>query len=135
MALITWKDDMSVGVEQFDHQHQKLVGMLNGLHEDLGKGMAADHMGRLIGELANYTKTHFKSEEEYMAKHNYPELEDHKEEHRNLTRQVVDFYQQFKAGKATMSVQMMNFLRDWLVNHIQGTDMKYKEFYKKEGII
>jgi hemerythrin len=47
---------------------------------------------------------------------------------------VGNFKQRFAAGDATVAMELMDFLKDWLVNHINGTDRKYVPFLKGKGV-
>lgn len=134
MALITWSDKYSVKVKSIDLQHKKLVELINELHEALAAAKAKEVLSKILQDLINYTKDHFSYEEQLLNKNNYPALFGHKQEHTNLTNKVVDFQNQFLAGRTSISIEMMNFLRDWLVNHINGTDKKYSEFLASKGV-
>jgi methyl-accepting chemotaxis protein/hemerythrin len=91
-------------------------------------------MGAILDRLVEYTGSHFATEEKFFAQYGYSEEKPHVEIHRKLVAQVVDFQQQFKSGNATMSMDLMAFLKDWLVNHIQGTDKKYSSFLIGKGV-
>ena len=125
MALITWNEDYSVKIEAMDKQHIILVDLINQLFDALKAGKAKDEMGKILQALIDYTVTHFKSEEAWMEKHGYADMVGHKQEHQKFVDKVVQFQADFNSGKATVSYDIMNFLKDWLVNHIQGTDKKY----------
>ena len=73
---------------------------------------------------------HFAHEERLMRLHDYPEFEQHKEQHEALTHQVVDFQADFQGGRVAMSVQLLQFLKDWLEKHIQGSDLAYAPHLK-----
>ncbi len=62
-----------------------------------------------------------------MLKANYPGFKEHKIEHENLTNKVIEFQRSFKKGESLISMDLMVFLKDWLLNHIEGTDKKYKD--------
>lgn len=37
-------------------------------------------------------------------------------------------------GDATISMELMDFLADWLTTHIKGTDKKYVPYLKGKGV-
>ncbi|HQA52449.1 MAG TPA: bacteriohemerythrin [Spirochaetota bacterium] len=129
MAYIEWEDSFSVGVEIFDNEHKKLIEIINRLHLALLMKETDAVMGKTLKDLIDYTITHFAHEEENMANQTYPEFFKHKKEHDELIKNVQDYKTQIESGKTTISLSIMNFLKDWLMGHILGTDMKYKDFF------
>jgi hemerythrin len=135
MPLMEWTEKLSVGVKQFDAEHQKLVGMVNDLFDAVQAGKGKDLLGPILDGLISYTKTHFANEEKYFAQHQYPNFQAHKAEHDALAKQVLDVQAKFKAGaSAALSMEVMNFLKNWLVKHILGTDKAYGPFLNGKGI-
>jgi hemerythrin-like metal-binding protein len=125
MALMTWNTSFSVGVQKLDGQHTILFTILNDLHAAMMKGQAQSMTGPLLHQLADYTHTHFAAEEAMMEAARYPGLADHKIKHRELFKQVEDYVLRFDKGEITLNVQLLDFLRDWLTNHIKKVDMAY----------
>ncbi len=123
--FIVWCDDFSVNVPEMDAQHQKLVRLVNQLYSAMKNKKSADKVGEIIDELAKYTVEHFGSEEEYMAKVNFPGLEKHKVVHQQFVKKVSEFEQEYMDGKVTLSIEIIEFLRDWLLNHIGKMDKQY----------
>ena len=134
MALITWNDSLSVKVKQFDEQHKKLVDMLNQLFDAMKAGKGSQVLGDILKQLITYTQTHFAAEERLLKQYAYPDFEAHKKEHNVLVMQVLDIQKQLGDGKAVLTQNVMNFLRDWLSRHIQGDDRKYGEFLNGKGV-
>jgi hemerythrin len=132
MALMSWMNTYSVNVVQFDAQHKQLFGLINGLHDAMAKGHGNDVMAKTLDELILYTKSHFQAEEKLLQAKGYPELAAHKAQHDKFTAQIVQFQKDFSEGKLTVTVQLMNFLRDWLVHHILETDKRYGKFLQQE---
>lgn len=133
MAFITWDDSLDVGVAAFNDDHRRLVGMVNELHAGIVSGLGISQMTYILDGLVDYTRTHFKREEELMTKHAYPGLKAHRREHYDLMVQVADFQTRLRDGMASFSIELMSFLRDWLVTHIKGTDMGYRDFFLARG--
>ncbi|HOJ29913.1 MAG: hemerythrin family protein [Spirochaetes bacterium] len=134
MEFIEWGEHLSVGVTVFDNEHKQLVSLVNKLNHALLAGSAKKTMEEILQNLVNYTKIHFKHEEDYMVLYDYPEYEKHKKEHDALTDQVMDFYMRYQAGKTVFSLELMNFLKDWLTNHILISDKKYKNFFQSKNV-
>ncbi len=134
MALITWTESLSVGVEVFDQHHQKLVGLINGLHAAMLERKGKDVMDDLLNSLVLYTKKHFDAEETLLKRHNYPGYLSHIKEHKDLTNRVVSLQNRHKEGSVSISMEVMEFLRDWLTKHILGTDKQYGPFLNERGI-
>jgi len=134
MDIISWSENLSVGVKQFDDEHKHLIDLVNKLNNALVVGGSVKTMEHILKSLVSYTAVHFKHEEEYMTKYHYPEYLAHKKEHDGLTRQVSEFSDRFKSGKVSFSLELMTFLRDWLANHIMGSDKNYKDFFVSRGL-
>jgi len=132
MAFITWKKDYEVGYAKVDEQHKELVSIINQLADAMEKGKGKDELGKVLHFLANYTVSHFKTEEDLMTAGNYPGYPAHKKIHTDLLTQVGDLVKKFDAGKSVLTVSVMTFLQDWLINHIQGEDVKLAGFLNRK---
>ncbi len=128
MPFIKWRDSYSVGVEQFDNEHRKLVELINRMFvivRDKDDIMAvSDAVGRLI----DYTEFHFASEEDALEKSDFPDIEAHKKLHEDLKQQVIALQQRIMTDKESVRVEVYSFLRGWLITHILEEDKKYSEF-------
>ncbi|HKF47279.1 MAG TPA: bacteriohemerythrin [Terracidiphilus sp.] len=133
MSLIHWEDSYSTGVKAMDDQHKRLVAALNDLHGAMLEGKEKAVTGSLLGMLVKYTHEHFLAEEGLMARANYPKLAEHKSQHRNLTDQVQKFAERYQRGELAINVDLLMFLRNWLLNHIQKTDREYGPWLTRHG--
>ncbi len=134
MALISWNDNLSIGVEVVDGQHKKMIEMVNELHAAM-KAREGDAVLNLIFMgLADYTKTHFSTEEDIMLSHEYPEYDAHKKEHEDLIAQVAELRKRADRKELNITIDLLHFLRDWVKNHIMNTDKKLGNFLNSRGI-
>jgi hemerythrin-like metal-binding protein len=119
--LMEWSSALAVGHAEIDRQHQVLIDIANRLNAamQLGAGRAA--CGSILEELVNYTVNHFGFEQKLMEKHRYPDREAHLGAHRKLVDEISRFKRQYDAG-GTISIELMGFIRDWLVNHFLKVD-------------
>lgn len=130
--LIEWSPQFSIGIDEMDNQHKKLINIINGLNDALAEGKAKETVGTVLGELLDYTETHFTEEEAFMQRGNYSELEGHKKIHRFFTDKIRDLKKQHENGTAMISRDVLVFLKDWLVNHIAKMDKKYSAVLGKK---
>jgi len=88
--------------------------------------------GEILKGLADYTAYHFNYEKNIFERYDYPETAEHLKIHKGLVDQVMDFKTQFEEGRAALTMDLMNFLTNWLKNHIMQTDKKYVPFLKEK---
>jgi len=135
MPIMEWNQTMSVGIESIDREHKQLVAMLNELYDGVQAGNGKETLARILDGLILYTRVHFSNEEGYFAKTGYAEAEPHKREHEKLVDQVHEVQKKFETEPtATLSLDAMVFLKNWLIDHIQGTDKKYAAHLIANGI-
>jgi hemerythrin len=134
MALLTWNDSYSVKVRQIDDQHRKLFDLINMLHDAMKGGKGSAVARDVLASLTAYTQTHFTEEERLMRDNGYPAYMEHKRAHDQLVARIRDFEKEVASGTASVSLGLMSFLKDWLLQHIQGVDRKYSPFLNAKGI-
>ena len=124
MALLQWDEQFSVSVPELDQEHQKLVAMINKLHDAMKSGQGKDTLPQVINDLADYALKHFAHEEQLMEKCGYPDLARHKAAHAEFALQVTGYIEQAHDG-TLHAMALMKVLQEWLVNHIMQVDKKY----------
>ena len=135
MQQIAWDEKMSVGVQALDEDHRQLVRMVNELYESILAEDAGGVLQSVLDRLTLYTVEHFRREEELFLRYGYPEAEAHANEHARLIAQVEKARKNFgSGGNAVLSLELINFLRQWLLSHIQGVDKKYGPFLNGHGV-
>lgn len=135
MALFVWSDRYSVNINEIDNQHKKLVDLLNSLHDSMKAGRGNEVLGKTLTELIQYVGTHFATEEKLFRTYGYPEYSAHKAEHDKLTQKAIELQKNFQQGAPVLTVEVLGFLKDWLQNHILGTDKKYSQFLNSKGVV
>jgi hemerythrin-like metal-binding protein len=131
MAFFEWKEKYELGVESIDNDHKVLVGLIDDIYVALSKGEAQTAVNKTVSQLVDYARVHFKREEYYMQKINYSEHFKHESEHKIFSKKVDEFVEKLDAGVANITLEVIQFLRDWLINHIQQTDKKLGDELKK----
>jgi hemerythrin len=134
MALIMWNEMFAVNIQKIDDQHKCLIDLVNKLHDAMKAGKGNTAIGPVLEELVNYTSFHFSTEEAYFRQYAYPDQEIHKKEHGDLTQKAKSLQASHKEGKLTITIEVMNFLKDWLSNHILVSDKKYSPYLRSKGL-
>ncbi|HNK03654.1 MAG TPA: bacteriohemerythrin, partial [Accumulibacter sp.] len=131
--LMDWSAALAVGHPEIDQQHQVLIEIANRLNGAMRSGAGRATCGAILDELVNYTLTHFSFEEKLMEKHQYAQRPAHMAEHRKLIERVSRFKEQYEGG-AAVSVELLGFIRDWLVNHILKVDRALANDLARRGL-
>ena len=133
MAVITWKNEYSVGVDELDQGHKKLIGMINELYLAMINDRGQRMVRTIISDMLGYAQDHMTLEEEYLRRSKYLGILDHQRAHEQFLAKGLDLKQRSDAGDFVLSYEVIQFLSDWLNEHILETDMLYIPAFKKEG--
>jgi hemerythrin len=135
MPLMTWTDEMSLGIKTLDEDHKRLIELLNQLHQEVISGNTRAALESAIEQLIDYTQYHFTREENLFTGTRFPDAEEHKHEHEMLIKRAVSLQARFKSGQIPeLSLETMGFLQRWLSDHIMGSDRDYIPYLKASGI-
>ncbi len=133
--LFVWSETYSVGVTEVDRQHKILIQLINDLHQGIADNNGEHAIKKSLEALVQYTVSHFAFEEEMFDHTNYPDVVAHKAKHEKLLGQVTGFVRRVESGAdETVYNELLSFLTDWLVNHIQGSDKQYAPHLNQHGI-
>lgn len=125
MTTIKWRDSYNTGVEQFDKEHHKIVELIDMMHVAIRDKVEKEVTEKACTDIVSYAGYHFANEEEAMQEANYPELLEHIAEHDRLRKEAERFQAIINDNFPEGVNEFYRFLRQWLVDHIQGWDMKY----------
>ena len=134
MALVNWDPSYSVKVTRCDEDHKQLFALINTLHEAMVAGKGTEVARQVVKELLDYTRYHFTAEEALLEKTKYPALPFHRVQHQAFIKKVQQFQEDVAAGSVGQSIQVVNFLKNWLVSHIKEVDQKYAAHLNANGI-
>lgn len=126
-AWIPWDEKNSVGIDAVDEQHQYLFRLTNNLHSAISKQHGSKQIAYVLNALKQYTVIHFREEERMMKEYNYPRLDIQLAQHQFFIQKIDEFWETFKRNPLCLGLEIMYYLRDWLVNHIQKEDKRLIE--------
>jgi hemerythrin-like metal-binding protein len=131
-SFIAWQDYYSVGDDFIDSQHKQIIDIINQLY--LAQNRGADHsvVLPLLDKLVQYTINHFRDEENLLLKNHFPDFMPHKAIHDKMRKETMAWREN---ANAVTEKDLLRFLKNWWVNHIQIEDKKYAPYLQtKVGV-
>lgn len=125
MPFVFWDESFSVHVPELDNEHKIIVNIINDIHDAFIAGKGNEMILKAVDALVDYTQTHFKNEELFMEELHFEKLDEHKQKHEQLIRDVKSFKVRIQDHETIGFFEIMDFLRKWLFNHILSEDMEY----------
>jgi hemerythrin-like metal-binding protein len=113
------------GIKLIDDQHLALLDLIRDFDAAINEHGAKKDLEENFEKLIDYICYHFKEEEGLLIQHDYPDFKAHKKKHDKLIRQALSFQEKYKKGIPNLEVEIMFFLSEWIVSHINKTDMAY----------
>lgn len=135
MVKLDWLDSFSIGIEAIDNDHKQILKIMRDVRAAIHE-KEFDRCTALLNDLVDVGTGHFVREEQYLAKVNYPYIEEHIRYHEDLLLKV----------KAVKSIclkpedpghieQCFNGMAEFLIDDIIAGDLKFKSFLEARGII
>lgn len=133
---ITWREELSIGVEQIDSQHKELLARFDMLLNACKSGRGRDELLHLMNFLDEYVVTHFRDEEVLQKQSGYPDYEAHRAEHAAFVTRVKDLKNKMtKDGEITIehTLDTNKLLMDWLLRHITKRDREVGKHIRSQA--
>ena len=124
MQMVVWDENHSVDIEEIDNQHELLFDVIYKLDLAVERQESMATITTLLEALIDYTDYLFKTEEKYLALLSLDDYELHQQQHQFFIENLTVFKAQTERI-GTVSLSLLYFLKDWLVEHTQMEDKKY----------
>jgi hemerythrin len=134
VSLFVWKEEYGVNFPAIDTQHKRWFALAEKMHQAAVTGKGKEVLSKALSDFIAYTTTHFAAEENLMLAHDYPGYGQHKVQHDAMAGKLTDFQRQFEAGRATLTLELLQFLKAWLSRHISTTDQDMGAYLSAEGL-
>lgn len=132
--MFEWNPQLDTGIAAIDHQHRRLVGLLARLFKAMQDGAGSEVLEEILSGLEEYTREHFATEEQLMARHAYPEAASHSQAHELFRHKLAQLGRQSREQhQGVLSIQVILFLRSWLTEHIGSVDQEFSQFLLERG--
>jgi len=130
MEKIVWSRACSVQSGYLDHQHQKLMEIVNDFNQAVARGEGMKLAYPILNRLIQYAEKHFRDEEKLLEIARYPpeQLHAHMQEHEKLTEEIFRHGENWHSYGKEALPEIGRFLKEWLMEHILTSDMKYSKY-------
>jgi hemerythrin-like metal-binding protein len=120
--FIEWNDEYSTRIDVIDGHHKKLIELLNRSYFLIMQEAEQAELSQLLDDLIEYAKYHFAAEEDIMRQHHYSDLDRHVLGHFSFINSVLSFRKEMNQGRSYLSIEIFDFIKNWLLNHILKVD-------------
>lgn len=129
--LFAWDPVFEIGIAEIDIQHKNFIELVS----EMQKNILLINEAQLyiyFGHIYDYIEYHFTREETLMKVLHYENYLSHKEEHDLFTKKMDQFYSNFeKSLQSFVIVNMVDFMKDWIIGHLLSSDKQFGEYYNK----
>ena len=132
MEYVAWEKKYKSNIALIDSQHQILFNIINNLFDAMKFGKGNEIIGEILNELVSYTDYHFNAEENLMKENQYVNLDSHLKAHKEFVQKVLFFYQRYISKESALSIDIIDFLKDWLISHILTRDLEFTRTIKAD---
>lgn len=133
MGFATWRDEYAIGVPEIDAQHRALFAAVEDLHTAFMHNQDGLKVAQIIDFMDGYARSHFRTEEALLESAEMPDLEGHIQNHRVFFEQVEDYLGRTQSNTRLLSMEVLHFLRDWLIAHVTETDRDVAKYLKPQS--
>lgn len=120
------KEEYYTNIELIDSEHKELFRIADEAYyllKDEFMFDKFDQIVKIINDLREYAKKHFKDEEEYMQSIQYKRFLSHKVEHDEFIEKLESIdLDQIDSDQTRTLLDLLEFLNDWLIHHILEKD-------------
>jgi hemerythrin len=135
MHVVEWNDTLSVGVAAIDDEHKRFVSYLNELYDAVQNNNPSEVLGQTLENLVAYAIGHFNHEELLFSQTDYPDADEHKKQHDELLGRVATLKGRYRQGtNPQLVLDVLEFLYDWLTDHLMTYDKKFGPYLNARGI-
>lgn len=135
MTLIKWRASFETGVAEMDEQHKKIIELINEIYPSIRKENCREKLQKILGEMDQYALEHFEAEEGLLAQQNYPELDEHRESHKEYMVSLQQLKVQLEGeggNDKDVATAIYSYLRQWWQDHIVELDKQYGPFLQEK---
>jgi len=130
-SKVVWNKSLSIGNNNIDNDHKKLIEIYNDLVDLIEKKWNSEEFAKILSKMTDYSLKHFKKEEFYMSKFDYPKLEEHQQYHKEFIYKIAMYNVELMGNNKPNPREILLFIQNWWLFHILNIDNEYETFRNK----
>lgn len=127
-------NQLSFSLPAIDMQHLWLVHILVNMQNALEKKLPFSDFLVFFDRALQFTEAHFLHEETLLTKMGYPDLDNHREEHRRFVNHLLKIREVSNSMNYEQCHKLYRLLRGWLFGHIAKEDKAYARFFEHRNL-
>ena len=128
---LTFTKSLSVDYEPLDNQHKRWIDLFNKIYQAYVNKSDSNSVKMVLKDLVDYTIWHFDFENKMMEKYDFQGYHDHKVQHDDILNEVSTICSKLDNGEEISIINILEFLKKWLINHILKTDLILGRYLKQ----
>jgi hemerythrin len=129
--IFHWSPGLDLGNEVVDQEHRHLFDIANRAVRIWDSGRQRSELKEVLRELHEYVESHFDHEEELMAELGFPELGEHRRQHREIVDAVGRVLD--AESDSNLVIGLRELMVNWVLTHIEEEDMKIRDWAHRPG--
>lgn len=123
MSLTGLKDGLGIGIASLDHDHRRLVAVMDALCDSFDRAQSTAEISDLFGALYAEASAHFALEERIIRERKYAFYDAHKADHERLLDELRAKMEAYEDGMCTYcGTSLRACLVDWFEGHMVEAD-------------
>jgi hemerythrin len=126
LPLIVWKPEYNLGVHIVDEHHRGILAAINSLYCEMQQKKCDSILVPVFRIMYEFARIHFKIEEEFFDKLDFPDAVSHRALHNELMETLSEV-----GSKSILNRdphQFMNFQKKWWIDHICDKDRLFRNY-------
>ncbi len=118
MNYLDWNSSYETGIASVDHEHRRLVELLNEICDLASRGAEPAAIGGMLGDFHALASAHFALEERIMREEKHPDLPARRETHYRLLDQVRDIMDGYDDPECGSVDGLPETLKQWFLEAV-----------------
>jgi len=126
----SWDDGLLIGNSEIDYHHRQIFAYFEKLSIACMNGMDEEILKNMVKYLGEYVNQHFRMEEEFMKKHNYPNTKQQLAQHAYFRQSIEELLAMDMKNmpKDQLLADIYRKLTNWFSLHIKQSDQQLANY-------